>query len=367
MSEHEIERFLDRACCGVGGTSELRRHLRKELKEHLEEEIEQDIAAGMTREEAMAKAIEEFGDPLVVRDGLQSVHGRRLMSLLIEKSMIWRERTMKTGWKWSFIAHVALVLTIAAEGLLAASALVFVAPYLKLWHEKLGSPSFLHMETIFGFAAPFAYDFLWVPCLLVPLAVWGLFEWKYRSEYKSMVRLGALSFVSLAMFFVMAAIFVSMGLDSIVFVGKIHKLHMDMTPHEAQRIVFPKIVEGQAAFEELGAAISREDWPAVSRSAERLEDAFESLQDVGNSVLVLAGENQRDHLDDIHRLFREIEESSDTIHDRFRSYDHSESPPKDTSSLKVKIQTYFDQLERLYAELKQKSDLFAADRNSNLD
>ena len=48
MSEHEIERLLERACCGVGGSPELRRHLRKELKEHLDEEIERNVAAGMS-------------------------------------------------------------------------------------------------------------------------------------------------------------------------------------------------------------------------------------------------------------------------------------------------------------------------------
>ena len=270
---------------------------------------------------------------------------------------------MKTGWKWNFVAHAALVSTIAVEGLLAAAALVFVAPYLKMWHEELGSPLFLHIDAILGLAGSFAYDFLWVPCLLVPLAGWGLFEWKYRSEHKSTVRLGALSLVALAMFFVMATICVPMGLDSIIFVGKINKLHMDMTPHQAQRIVFPKIVEGEAAFEELRAAVSREDWPAVGRSAERLEDAFDSVQDVGNSAFVLAGENQRGNLDDIGRLAREIEESGDAIHDRFRTYERSKSQVQDDASLKLKVRTYFKQLEESYAELRTKSDLFAAQHN----
>ena len=61
---NDVERFLDRVRCGVGGSHELRRHLRKELHEHLAAEIERNVAAGMTQEEAIQKAIEEFGDLL---------------------------------------------------------------------------------------------------------------------------------------------------------------------------------------------------------------------------------------------------------------------------------------------------------------
>ena len=32
---NDVERFLDQACCGVGGSHELLRPLRKELHEHL--------------------------------------------------------------------------------------------------------------------------------------------------------------------------------------------------------------------------------------------------------------------------------------------------------------------------------------------
>lgn len=359
MSEHEIERFLDRACCGVGGSPELRRHLRKELKEHLAEEIEQDVAAGMTREEAVTKAIEEFGDPLVVRDGLQSVHGRRLMSLLIEKSMIWRERTIKSGWKWGFVAHVVLLLTIAAEVLLAAGALMYIVPILKVWHEEMDLPMFRCLGTIIRIMVPLVYGSLWLPCLLVLLAAWGLLEWKCRGEHKSAVRLGILSLVSLGTFSVMAAVCIPTTLDATMLILKVHRMHRDMTPEKAERIVVPRIAEGEAAFEKLRVAISQGDWWMVGRWASDLGDVLGSLHGTNNATLVLAGEN-RDNLDDIRRLSLEGAECSIAIQERVRASEASKSEAQDVESLKVKVQAYFEQLEKLYAELKQKSDLLAA-------
>ena len=362
MSEHEIERFLDRACCGVGGSPELRRHLRNELKEHLDEEIEQDIAAGMTREEAEAKALEEFGDPLVIRDGMQSVHGRRLMSLLIEKSMIWRERTMKTGWKWRFVTHLVLILTIAAEVLLAAGALMYVVPILKVWHEEMDLPMFKCIDTIIRIMRPLVYGSLWIPCLLVLLVAWGLLEWKCRGEHKTAVRLGILSLASLGMFFVMAAVCIPVTLDSTTLILKIHRMHRDMTPEKAERVVVPRIVESEGAFEELRGAIAEEDWWMVGRWAGDLGDALASLHGTNSPTFALAGEN-RDNLDDIRRLALEGYEACDAIRDRCEIYERSKTKTQDAPSMKVKVQTYFQQLERLYAELKEKSDLFAAYAN----
>jgi len=367
MSEHEIERFLDRACRGVGGSPELRRHLRKELKEHLEEEIEQDVAAGMTRQEAEAKALEEFGDPLVIRDGLQSVHGRRLLSLLIEKSMIWRERTMKAGWKWSFVTHVALVLTIAAQVLLATGAMMYVVPILKIWHEEKDLPMFKCMGTVMRIMMPLVYGSLWVPCLLVLLAAWGLLEWKCRGEQKSAVRLGVLSLVSLGTFFVMAAVCIPTTLDSTMLVLKVDRMHRDMTPEKAERVVVPRIIESEEALEKLREALSQEDWWMVGEYADRMADACSRVQGVDNAMLVLAGENQRGNLAEIDHLLGEIWEAGHAIHDRCEIYGRSKTRIQDTPSTKVKVQTYFEQLERLYAELKRKSDLFADRGGSDLN
>ena len=104
-----IERYLDHVCGSLGGSSSLRRHLREELREHLTEAMDSHVAAGLSPEEAAAKAVEAFGSPATVSEELGIVYGRRLLAVVVEKAMAWKERTMKTGWKWSFVAHLALL------------------------------------------------------------------------------------------------------------------------------------------------------------------------------------------------------------------------------------------------------------------
>ena len=98
---NELERYLDQVCPSLRVSSSLRRHLREELKEHLTEAIEANVAEGLSQEDAAARAIAAFGPPAMVGEGLEAVYGRRLFSVVIEKAMEWKEKTMKTGWKWT--------------------------------------------------------------------------------------------------------------------------------------------------------------------------------------------------------------------------------------------------------------------------
>jgi len=361
---NDIERFLDQACCGVGGSPDLRRHLRGELREHLTEEIERKIEGGMTREEATRQAIEEFGDPVMIREGLQTVHGRRVTALLIEKSMAWREKTMKNGWKWSFIAHVALVLTIAAEVYLAIAVMTYLFPSMRAIHEHLGTPIFGYLDVVGGLWAAFLFDYLWVPCLMVALLGVAFFEWKYRGQNKSMVRLAGLSLVSSVAFMGMAAICVPLTIDLAILPGQIYDLQVNLSPQQAERMLLPQIAKAHTAFTELGGAIERKDWSAVGASAERLSDTCRSLRDVGNATLVLAGEDRQNNLNDIRYLIHEIRDSSRLIRNRFSAHERSKPEAAGNASLADYAQSRFERLDTLYAELGTKSDLFAAQGNA---
>ncbi len=358
MNTNEIERFLDQACCGVGGSPELRRHLREELREHLTEEIERNVAGGLNREEAVHRAIEEFGDPVILRDGLQAVHGRRLMTLLIEKSMAWRETTMKTGWKWSFVAQATLLLTVIAEVFFAAAAVVYVLPGLSRWHRDLGTPTIAGLPTIEWLAHAMYMDWLWIPCLLLVLAGWGLFEWKCRGENKLVLRLAGLSMVSLAMFLVLAAVCVPIVIDLAMLPRQIDELRVNLSPQQAERVVVPRIGDGDDAFEDLRAAISRADWSAADLAAKQLSDAYSSLADASAGVILLAGETRRANLDEIRYRIDEIAEFSERIHHQFREFQYSGN--KATEELKAKIQTHFEELDESRSKLADSSDLFGA-------
>ena len=265
---------------------------------------------------------------------------------------------MKMGWKWSFVAQTALALAIVAELYLVAAAVVYVLPGLSRWHRDLGTPTIAGLPTIQWLAHAMYMDWLWIPCLLPVLAGWGLFEWKCRGENKSVLRLAGLSMVSLAMFLVLAAVCVPMVVDLAILPQQIHDLQVNLSPQRAERILVPKIADGDDAFEELRAAIEREDWPAADLAAQQVSDVYSSLADASAGAILLAGETRRGNLDEIRHHIDEIAASSERIHHQFREFERSGS--KAAEELKARIRTRFKGLDESRSKLAGSSDLFAA-------
>lgn len=192
---NEIDRYLDQACRQVKGPDSLRAHLRKELKEHLEEAIDTLVAEGMSQNDATARAIEELGDPDIIRDGMESVYSPGVTSLFVDKAIKWRDR------KWHIIAQVGLSLIISSAIGSAMFMLIFVFPSLKLMHDRAGiqAPAFLIATISFS---EMVWENYWIG-LLVLIGGWGLFEWKCRSGSKAYIRTAI--GVGLAFFSVLAA------------------------------------------------------------------------------------------------------------------------------------------------------------------
>lgn len=184
---NEIERFLNQACGSVGGTPSLRRHLREELRAHLMEMVQNHVAAGMAQEEAVRKALEEFGQPQEVRDGLEEVYGRRVTALLIEKAMEWREKTMKAEWKWSFAAQTMLLLAGAVLVFYLCSVLMFIVPVVVEMYHSVAVTVPHYLQRIIWLTRFWQHLwYLWI----TPLALgYGLFEWKCKSDSKAQIRL----------------------------------------------------------------------------------------------------------------------------------------------------------------------------------
>lgn len=183
----DIERFLDQSCRSVSGPPALRRHLREELKEHVLELIQNHVSSGLSEEEAVGKALEEFGKPEEVRDGLEEVYGRRVTALLIEKAMDWKEKTMKAEWKWSFAGQSVLVLVGAVLLIYMGSVLVFVLPRaVELYASRAGEiPRYLRPVT--RLAA--SWQYYWYLWMLPFVLGYALFEWKCRCESKPQIRM----------------------------------------------------------------------------------------------------------------------------------------------------------------------------------
>src|SRR5579872_6080605 len=101
----KLEQYLDQVCRSMGGPKALRQHVRQELREHLLDAAGQHQAAGLSEAEALDRAIADFGGPDEVRAGLEETHGHRLLPVLIDKAMSWKERTMRAKWLWMTWAH----------------------------------------------------------------------------------------------------------------------------------------------------------------------------------------------------------------------------------------------------------------------
>jgi hypothetical protein len=187
----KLERYLDLVCRGIAGPREMRQHVRQELREHLLDAAARHKAAGLAEDRALEQALADFGQPDEVRSGLEETHGQRLLGVVIDKALDWKEKTMRAKWLWATWAHVALAVTIVLEVLFLVLAEVFITPKVKKimhdtgfnWHGVDWAPSF------FGWLGWISDNVTW--WLLLALILWAVFEWRVRSENKSLMRLSA--------------------------------------------------------------------------------------------------------------------------------------------------------------------------------
>ena len=109
----KLEQYLDQVCHSIGGPRSLRQHVKQELREHLRDASAEHERAGLSTEEAQARALEDFGGPEQVRSDLEATHGYRVLPVVIDKAMQWKEKTMKAKWLWTSWAYLVLLGVIA--------------------------------------------------------------------------------------------------------------------------------------------------------------------------------------------------------------------------------------------------------------
>ncbi|HZU38198.1 MAG TPA: permease prefix domain 1-containing protein, partial [Gemmataceae bacterium] len=83
----KLEHYLDQVCHGMGGPRSLRQHVRQELREHLLDAAAEHRAAGLSDEEALDRALADFGGPQELRSELEATHGYRLLPVVIDKAL----------------------------------------------------------------------------------------------------------------------------------------------------------------------------------------------------------------------------------------------------------------------------------------
>ena len=301
---NELEEYLDKVCRPLRGAKSLRRHVREELREHLLEAAERHQADGAEPAEAIGKAIAEFGEPEMVRQGLQDVYGRPVMAMLIEKAMAWKERTMKTGWKWSFVAHLALATVLAGLVFFILFVLVFITPKLCGEYAELQVPLPAYAAAATRFAIRFCEAwFIWLPVVAVG---WAVFERKCHSENKSVIRLGmgGLACVALTGFVFLLSVTTMVALV---------ELRGFTRQQQRESAIVRKFTESAESVNKLEQALKQRDRQAARESQRALSGTFGLLEGIGTAEAALSSADTRDRLDETRRLLEKVHDATSAI------------------------------------------------------
>ncbi|HLN27226.1 MAG TPA: permease prefix domain 1-containing protein [Gemmataceae bacterium] len=194
----KLDRYLDQVCRGIAGPRSLRQHIRQELREHLLDAAAEHRGAGLSEEDALARALADFGGPEQVGSELAATHGHRLTAVMIDKAIEWKEKTMKAKWLWSSWALLVVVGLLALEIFTILFGVTYLIPkYQKfarngwLGNDASSTSAFISWAQSFqNHLADTCRHTTWL--FLGFVGLWGLFEWRVRSENKSMMRLASL-------------------------------------------------------------------------------------------------------------------------------------------------------------------------------
>ena len=281
--------------------------------------------------------IEDLGEPEMIREGLQSVYGQSVTSFFIDKAMEWKERTMKTEWKWIFAAQFGLALTIVLTVFFIGSAFVFIVPSVEKFHADVGIrfPDYL-ISTV---SILRHISWAWWIWLIVLAGVLGLFEWKCKSENKALIRTVIGVGASLAL--IVAAFWVSVAL-AIAFV----QLKNTVNRPQAESVVVQRINDADQSYKQLEQSIEDDDLQSADMSAKELRNAYRILRDMSAAPVLFAGENAWGRRGEFRGLICDIADLSDALHDTIRN-----------SKDRATIMEHYARLKTSYLKLKGESDV----------
>jgi hypothetical protein len=311
----KLERYLDQVCRGVGGPRSLRQHLRQELREHLLDAAAENRRAGLSEEQALARALDDFGGPQQVRSELEATHGHRMIAVVIDKAIQWKEMTMKATWLWTTGAHLALALTITVEVFFISSAMILIVPsYEKIKQDGLLETDRRETQAMLSQADALLTDLLrigyhvvnyWPLWVILLAAVAGLFEWRVRSENKSLMRLSALGMAALVLA-------VGMGVMASALVVPFAVAIPSLFTQKPETVVRDRQAVLSASISSLQQAIAKEDWKASQDHARDAWKAASYLAGMGAAAPALISRTDQARTDE---LRAQLESASDCLYD----------------------------------------------------
>lgn len=289
----KLEHYLDQVCRGIAGPRSLRQHIRQELREHLMDAVSEHENAGVTHEAAIDRALEEFGGPDEVRRELEATHGHRLMAVVVDKAMQWKEKTMKAKWLWTTWAHLMLGLILVLEVLFILGAQsTFVQHVWGFDNSGWLSPS----ETtdfcrwVFQTVANWLHDWAWWVTPLVLL--WAVFEWRVRSEKKSMIRLALMGTAAVKLLVV--TILISYALVWTMFGATLVMNQRDPGP-----VVAAATYELSIKLAAAEQSMQRKEWDATRSHLIAAAQAMTTIATTGGAPYVLLAQRSGQKLEDI--------------------------------------------------------------------
>jgi len=270
-----LERYLDNICRSIGGPRSLREHVRRELRGHLLDARDQHRAEGLSDDEALTSALEEFGRPEDLRLELEAAHGHRMLGVAIDRAMQWKERTMRARWLWASWANLTVGLVITLELLFIALNGYFILPKF----QSLVYDGFIDAGSVHHAGGSWMLVFLdrlgtvqenytwWI--LLAALVAIGLFEWRVKGENKSLMRLSALGTSALGLFLVVIVMTVSLV---VTFCKATPSVGPMVRPWAVEQVA-----SIDAAIEGIEQARVKMEWGMMREQAEQASSATERL------------------------------------------------------------------------------------------
>jgi hypothetical protein len=302
----KLEHYLDQVCRGIGGPRALRQHVRQKLREHLLDAAAEHRAAGLSEGEALDRALADFGGPDDVRSELEATHGHRLLPVVIDKALQWKERTMRAKWLWMTWAFLALPMLIALEVLFLTFNVVFIIPkYQKLVHDGMIDAAEIEQHGM-GWTDSLLRNLSHVgghyttQLLLLAAAAWGLFEWRVKSENKPFMRLAALGTVAVGL---MVAVALTAGSLVVTFTMAMPAYGRMTRPWAVEQVT--TVVASVSGMEQ---ALAKKDWAAMQEPAEQISNAITRLS-VGPAVTSLTRGNESALVDELRRQLQEASDS----------------------------------------------------------
>jgi hypothetical protein len=241
----------------------------------------------------------------------EATHGHRMMAVVIDKAMQWKEMTMKAKWFWTACAHLALAIVIAVQVLF----LLFVTIKIIPAYEKIRTDGFFdtndqnwqiflsnaHSCLMFLVEAVRLFVNYWPLWMLLLAVAWGLFEWRVRSENKPFMRLSALGMAALVLA-------VAVGLTTLSLLILFEVAVPAVYPRKPEPIVREQVATISASIRGLEQAMAKTDWTASQEHATNAEQAVRYLAGMGAAAPTLMSLTEQAKVDALREQLNSADE-----------------------------------------------------------